>query len=248
MDVYQKLTELLAAGRSGVLITLVAVDGSSPRAPGTKMLVSGNEIIAGSIGGGGLEHEMMRLAPEVQDTGEARLVTYADKGDAGMACGGRCSVFLEPVTTGSRLIIIGCGHVGRSLAGLAGDCGMQVMVLDDRDLEDVPACRFLVLENYEDPFAGLGICFRDCLVIAGRSHAVDLQVLRAALATPAGFIGMLGSSKKKEAFFATLGREGVDEKQLARVITPVGLDIGARSPAEIAVSIMAQLLARRQVS
>ncbi len=242
MNVYRKVMEMLAAGDSGVLVTLIKVEGSSPRTPGTKMLVIDGVVAVGTIGGGGLEQEMLRLAMEVLTSGEAKLVTYAEDGVDGLACGGRVSVFLEPLVADYRLFVVGYGHVGRVLAGLADDCGWQVTVLDDRKQAGETEGRFLLLENYDDPFAGLGVGKRDFLIIAGHSHEVDLQALRAALATSAGFIGLLGSKKKKAAFFSTLTREGIDEQQLARVVTPVGLDIGARTPAEIAVSIMAQLI------
>ncbi len=242
MEIYRKITGLLDSGGAGTLVTLVGVEGSCPRAPGTKMLVVGGRVVAGTIGGGGLEREMIRLAAEVSASGEARLVTYAENGENGLACGGRATVFLEPLQQGKRLFVIGCGHVGRSLAGLADSCGRQVFILDDRKQGITGSGQFRLLENYDEPFSGLRIGKRDMLVIAGRSHAVDLQTLRAALATEAGFIGLLGSKKKKAAFFATLLQEGVHEEQLARVHCPVGLPIGAHSPAEIAVSIMAQLI------
>ncbi|HHB77278.1 MAG TPA: XdhC family protein [Desulfobulbus sp.] len=243
MEIYRKITELLDSGGVGALVTLVGVEGSGPRAPGTKMVVVGGRVTAGTIGGGRLEQEMIRLAAEVSASGQARLVTYAENGENGLACGGRATVFLEPLQTGNRLLVIGCGHVGRALARLAVDCALVVTVLDDRKEIKETDGRFLLLENYDDPFADLDIGKRDMLVIAGRSHAVDLQVLRAALSTRAGFIGLLGSKKKKDAFFATLRKEGVPDEQLARVRCPVGLPIGAHAPAEIAVSIMAQLIA-----
>lgn len=242
MELYQKILELLTSGNSGVLVTLVAVEGSAPRTPGTKMLVSTGGILAGTIGGGGLEQEMVRLCFKVLASGEPRLVTYTEVGDGGLACGGRYSVFLEPVIAGFRLFIVGCGHVGQALARLADDCGRQVIVLDDRKQGCVTAGQFHPLKNYDDPFAGLRVGKKDCLVIAGRSHGVDLQTLRAALATDAGFVGLLGSGKKKAAFFTTLQKEGIGEEKLARIKIPVGMDIGARTPAEIAVSIMAQLI------
>ena len=245
MEIYRKITELIDSGGSGVLVTLVAVEGSAPRTPGAKMLVAGGRVTAGTIGGGSLEQEMIRLAAEVLASGRARLVTYAENGEDGVACGGRATVFLEPLCAGNRLFVIGCGHVGRALARLAMDCGLPVTVLDDRKDVHPPDDRFLLLDTYDDPFAGLEVGKRDMVVIAGRSHGVDLQVLRASLATRAGFIGLLGSGKKKAAFFAALGKEGAPDEQLARITTPVGLPIGAHTPVEIAVSIMAQLIEYR---
>ncbi len=248
MEIYRKITELIDNGGSGVLATLVAVEGSGPRAPGTKMLVVGSRVAAGTIGGGRLEQEMTHIAAEVLALGKARLATYAEKGDNGLACGGRVSVFLEPLGAGNRLFVIGCGHVGSALTRIAMECGLPVTILDDRKKISETGDRFVLLDNYDDPFSGMEVGKRDMLVIAGRSHAVDLQILRAALTTEAGFIGMLGSGKKKAAFFTTLRGEGISDEQLARIKTPVGLPIGAQTPAEIAVSIMAQLIDYRNGS
>ena len=245
MEIYRKITELIDSGGSCVLVTLVEVEGSAPRTAGTKMLVAGDRVAAGTIGGGKLEQEMLRLAAEVSASGRARLVTHAENGAAGLACGGRATVFLEPLCTGNRLFIIGCGHVGSALACLAMDCRLPVTVVDDRKDVHAPGDRFLLLDTYDDPFADLEVGDRDMVVIAGRSHGVDLKVLRAALATEAGFIGLLGSRKKKEAFFSSLRKDGFPDEQLARITTPVGLPIGAHTPVEIAVSIMAQLIEYR---
>ena len=246
MNLYEKIAERLRQGRATVLLTLVRVEGSAPRKPGAKMVVGRQGIVTGTLGGGSFEQQMMEKAATVMATGEAVLLEYEDHADAGLACGGRYTVFAEPLTRPNRLFILGSGHVGAALARLAENCGYQVLVFDDRPCPAEKTGQYIQLDDYEAPFADHAPRKGDALVIAGRSHGVDLKGLRAALKEPFSFIGLLGSSRKKKNFFKTLAGEGISEKTLARVHTPVGLDIGARTPDEIAVAIMAQLIAHNR--
>jgi len=245
MDIafYEEIVNRLARGKATVLLTVVQAEGSVPRGAGAKMLVGLNGVVAGTIGGGNFEHEMVTKAAAVLQTGRPALLEYADRQDQGLACGGSYLVFAEPLTMPKRLFILGCGHVGRALARLAEGCGYQVLLFDDRPASGDTAGQYVEVADNEDPFAGYDPRSGDALVIAGRSHSVDLQALRAALRKSFSFIGLLGSSRKKKQFFELLEREGVSEETLARIYTPVGLDIGARTPEEIAVAIMAQLIA-----
>jgi xanthine dehydrogenase accessory factor len=243
MEIYQEIAELIVGGGSGVLVTVVAVAGTTPRKPGAKMLVRADRTLSGSIGGGAVEKEAQRLALEVLATGEPRLVSLDEGGDGGLACGGKLTVFLEPFAAGPSLFIVGNGHVGQALAVMAVSCGWRVRVFDDRSDPGTTSGQFYPITGYDDPFSGLLPGKKSCVVIASRSHEFDLQALRASLATEAGFIGLLGSRHKKESFFATLAGDGVTTEQLDRVETPVGVSIGAKTPAEIAISIMAGLIA-----
>jgi len=243
MDLYQELAERLRQGKPTVVMTLVKVQGTGPRRPGAKMVVGRKGIVAGTLGGGAFEQQMAARAAEVMASGEATLLEYEDLAADGLACGGKYTVFAEPLTSPRRLFILGSGHVGSALARLAESCAFQVLVFDDRPCPADIAGLYVQVDTYDAPFSGHAPRRGDSLVIAGRSHGIDLQVLRAALQAPFSFIGLLGSRRKKEKFFATLMDEGVAEADLARVHTPVGLDIGAQTPAEIAVAIMAQLIA-----
>ncbi len=245
MKVYREVVRLMSEGGSGVLVTMIAVEGVTPCKPGVKMLVLADGRVFGTIGGGQVERKVQHLALEVLAENEPRLVSFGEPEDGALACGGKVTIFLEPVVGAPSLLIIGNGHVGQALAGAADGCGWQVLIVDDRPPPIESPGQFCRIDGYENPFAGLSVTRETSIVIAGRSHAVDLQSLRAALATDAGFIGLLGSRKKKAAFFSTLQEEGMSEEQLARVETPVGLEIGAQTPAEIAVSIMARLIQRR---
>jgi xanthine dehydrogenase accessory factor len=242
MDVYEQIAERLHKGRATVVLTLVRVEGSAPRGPGAKMVVGRQGIVAGTLGGGAFEQQMVARAHEIMASGEAALFQYEDQTGGGLACGGRYTVFAEPLLAPKRLFILGSGHVGTALARLAENCGYLVLVFDDRPCPTDATGRYIQLDAYENPFADHLPRKGDSLVIAGRSHGVDLKALRAALKAPFSFIGLLGSSRKKKNFFKTLAGEGISEETLSRVYTPVGLDIGARTPDEIAVAIMAQLI------
>ena len=246
MEFYQKIVERLHQGKATVLLTLVRVEGSAPREPGAKMLIDHNGVVAGTIGGGRFEQQMVREAASVLATGRSALFEFEDQAGDGLSCGGKYMVFAEPLLMPKRLFILGSGHVGTALARQAVHCSYQVLVFDDRPCPAENIGRYIQLDEYKAPFVDHPPRKGDSLVIAGRSHAVDLQVLRAALQEPFSFIGLLGSSRKKEQFFSTLTGEGVAKEELDRVRIPVGLDIGARTPDEIAVAIMAQLIAHNR--
>jgi len=245
MTIYEEIAALEQKRRRGVLVTVISAAGTAPRKAGAKMLVRSDGSVSGSVGGGSMEKEAVATAMEALVFGEPCLRTFdAQKTDIN-ACGGRITLFFDPFGAGPDLLIVGNGHVGSALAHLARFSGYPVRVLDDRmplhrDGESDPG--FILLQAYHDPFDGVPVTKTTAIVISTRSHDFDLQVLRAALQSGAGFIGLLGSKKKKKVFFDTLRKERVAEEALQRVRTPVGLDIAAETPAEIAVSIMAQLI------
>jgi len=240
MEILRQALRLADAGEEVVLVTLVDRKGKGARPPGARMAVAEDGRTWGSIGGGRLEKAMRELADEILASGRPRLVLWQDP-DAG-GCGGACQVFLEPLVRAGRLFIVGAGHVGVALARQADLCGRSAVLFDDRPRPENWTGAFRTINGYDDPLSGTEPGPSDAVVICTRSHATDLEALRCLLGSRAGFIGLLGSRRKREEFFATLAGEGVGQDQLARVVTPVGLDIGARTPAEIAVAVMAQLI------
>jgi xanthine dehydrogenase accessory factor len=239
MDAHKALSQVCAhleAGEAVCLLTLVEVQGTAPRAAGAKMAVLGNGTTVGTLGGGTLEQEARRIALEVLERGRARLVELGNHED----CGGRVRIFADPLLPLASLVIVGAGHVGQALAQAASLAGFQALLLDDRPDQGEDVCQ---VTSMQDVFANTRIRPSTRVVIATRSHDLDLKVLRQALALPCAYIGLLGSRRKRETFFTTLRQEGVSEKDLARIRCPVGLDIRARSPGEIAISILAELIA-----
>ena len=241
MDMYREIINLLDKGRTGVLATLVARAGSGARSVGTKMVITDQGETIGSLGGGLLDSTIILKAKEVLQTGEPGLLSVEPERVGGEICGSVVQVFLEPLTHGPAVVVIGAGHVGRAVAGIAVQSGFSVTLADDRRLEETGADT--VCCRPDAFFQDLPVFKTTFIVICTRSHSLDYEVLQQALATPAEYIGLLGSRRKKESFFSRLEQSGVAEKDLARIITPVGLDIGAQTPQEIGVSIVAQLIA-----
>ena len=241
MDIYREIVTLLDRGKTGILATLVTRSGSGARSVGAKMVITDKGETMGSLGGGVLDATVIRCAQQVLQTGEPVLLPVEPERVGEEICGSSVQVFLEPLSQGPAVVIIGAGHVGRAVAEMAALAGFRVMLADDRRPEETGAdsihCR------QDAVFQELPVAKNTFIVICTRSHSLDFEVLQQALATPADFIGLLGSRRKKESFFSRLQQSGIAANDLARIITPVGLDIGAQTPQEIGVSIVGQLIA-----
>jgi xanthine dehydrogenase accessory factor len=230
--------------------TVAATTGSVPRAAGSKMFVHSDGRSSGTIGGGKFEALVLADALTAMREKKPLLKTYPlHEGDAdsfGAICGGEVTVFIEPQLTSEALFLIGAGHCSRAIAKLAAECGLFVSVLDDR--EDLLAEMPRVITKVSDSSAAEFIASREwrndeALVIVSRNHEIDREALAAALAqTGVGYVGMIGSKRKVRDVFDDLRRRGVPDEKLAKVYAPLGLDIGADSPAEIAVSTIAEVL------
>jgi len=240
MDMYKEIVKVLEQGRTGVVATLVDRSGSGARAVGSKMLITDQGTTLGSLGGGALDGAVIRQAENILQTGTPVLLSVEPEQQDGEVCGSRVQVFLEPLASGPSVVIIGAGHVGRATATIARQAGFRVTLADDRQADEVG--EGVLLCKSDGFFQGFPVAGTTCIVICTRSHTLDYDVLQQALATPAAYIGLLGSRLKKESFFSRLQQAGVLEKDLERIITPVGLAIGAQTPQEIGVSIVAQLI------
>lgn len=240
VDIYRDVINLLDKGRTGVLATLVSRAGSGARSVGSKMVVTDQGETIGSLGGGILDATIIQKAQEVLHTGEAVLQSVEPEQDGAEVCGSTVRIFLEPLTRGPAVVIVGAGHVGRSVAGIAAQAGFSVILADDRMPEETGADNICC--SSDAFFQDLSVLRTTFIVICTRSHSLDYEVLQQALATPAEYMGLLGSKRKKESFYSRLRKSGIGEKDLARIVTPVGLDIGAQTPQEIGVSIVAQLI------
>lgn len=248
-SIFADLADCQCRGEAAVLAIVVATQGSTPQKSGAKMVVREDGTTVGTVGGGALEARVIQEAPAVLQAGTPRLLEVDLTAGEAALCGGRVSIYLEPVLPPPHLYIIGAGHVGLALAPLAVSLGFQVTLLDDRQVDLPPQLRqvrFQQIPDYREPFAQLALAAPAYIVIASRSHQHDLEALLAALRTPAVYIGLLGSSRKKTALAQQLTAMGLPPAELARVFIPVGLDLGAVTPAEIAVSIAAQLIAQRR--
>jgi len=252
-SIYQVLVELEANNQPAALCTIASSQGSTPRHVGSKMIVYQDGRIFGTVGGGELESRVLATALEAIQDGKPRLLSYnlADpqRGDPGV-CGGQVEVFVEPILPKPTLVVVGAGHVGKAVAHLAHWLGFHVVVSDDRpelcSPESVPeADEFITGPLVELP-QHISITSWTYLVLTTRNVTVDVPGLPALLETPAAYIGVIGSKRRWATTVEMLREAGVAEEQLARVHSPMGLEIKAETPEEIAVSIMAEIIKERR--
>ena len=256
MDIYEEIVKLRHDGRRGAVATIVNVRGSIPSFKTAKMLVRDDGSIVGTIGGGCVEAEVWQAAREVMESEKPRTLTFNlnqdPKYDTGLVCGGTLEIFVEPVLPPAPLYIFGAGHVAFNLYRVAQIAGFEVTVVDDREgyanCERFPEAKEVVAADFEQAIAKLSPAESSYIVITTRGHRDDMRVLRWAVQTQARYIGMIGSKRKTIEIFRQLTEEGLSPQLFERVHAPVGLDIGAGTPEEIAVAITAELIAvRRQV-
>lgn len=248
----QILEELLAAQtrREPIVLAVVIRDqGSVPRHAGSKMLIYGDGRTRGSVGGGEMESRVVAAAREALRDGKPRLVPYSlvdpQRGDPGV-CGGNVDIYLEPYSAPYTLVILGCGHVGRALATLGKWLGFRIIAWDDRPElaihDNMPDADVLLSGTAAELFAAQPIDERTFLAFVTRNVEVDRQLLPLVLDSPAAYIGAMGSRRRWEETRRLLAEDGVPVEQIARVISPIGLELNAESPNEIAISIMAQII------
>jgi xanthine dehydrogenase accessory factor len=248
-SIYQALAELEQSHQPAALCTVVKASGSTPRHAASKMLVYPDGRILGSVGGGELENRVIAEARAALDDGKPRLLEYnmtdPARGDVGV-CGGQVEVFVEPILPPDMLVVIGGGHVGKAVAHLARWLGFRVAVSDDRAEFCTPESNPDADEFYACPIAELplrlNITPQTCIVLTTRGNAVDVPGLPALLDTRAAYIGVIGSRRRWSLTVKELNEQGIPEEKLARVHSPIGIGIGAETPEEIAVSILAEVL------
>ena len=232
------------------VVTVAATTGSVPRAAGSKMFVYADGQASGTIGGGKFEALVIAEARAAIEKKRPLLKTYplreGETDSFGAICGGEMTVFIEPQITSEALYLIGAGHCARAIARLAAECGLFVTVVDDRAelLAGLPPA---VVGNSEssprDFIASHEWRNDEALVMVSRNHEIDCEALAAAVEQDGpGYVGMIGSRRKVRDVFERLRNRGISEEKLSRVYAPLGLDIGADSPAEIAVSCVAEIL------
>jgi xanthine dehydrogenase accessory factor len=249
---YQSIADLESAHQPAALCTVVKTSGSTPRHTTSKMLVYPDGHILGTVGGGELENRVRKEALASLQDGKSRLLSYAmtdpARGDAGV-CGGQVEVFVEPILPAPMVVVLGGGHVGKAVAHLAKWLGYRVAVSDDRpefctsqsnpDADEFHNCAIAELP------LRISITPQTVLVLTTRGNSVDIAGLPALLESQADYIGVIGSRKRWSETVKKLNEAGISDEQLKRVHSPIGLGIGAETPEEIAVSIMAEVLMLR---
>ena len=254
MDVYDEIVRLRREGRRCALATIINARGSIPSVAAAKMLVRDDGSIVGTVGGGCVEAEVWQGAREAMKEEKPRTLTFnldqtPDK-DTGLVCGGTLQIFVEPVLPPCILYIFGAGHVGFNVYKIARLAGFEVVVVDDRDSyanrERFPEARDIYADDMDHVMSQLAPPEPAFIVIVTRGHRQDMCVLGWAVNTPAHYIGMIGSKRKVLMVCQELQKQGVSAEKLKRAHAPIGRDIGATTPEEIAVSIVAELIADRR--
>ncbi len=256
-EIFESIANLRRRGEKAVLATIVSTRGSAPRKESSKMLVLADGKIIGTIGGGAIEYQAYQEALQLIHGNESKLAHYeltnADASKEGMTCGGIVDVFLEPIKPLPSLIIFGGGHISFFLARIGKMVDFRVTIIDDRpefaNPERFPEADETIAEDMASAMKRLKINGSSYIVIVTRGHMKDEQVLEWAVTTPAGYIGMIGSKRKIKTSFSYLETKGITREQLDKVHSPIGLAIGAETPEEIAVAIMAEIIqVRRQLA
>jgi xanthine dehydrogenase accessory factor len=252
--VIEAAARLLQAGKRGAIVTIVETIGSTPRKAGAKMLVDEDGAVTGTVGGGCVEADLYAFAREVIRTGKVATheidlsAKNADEND--MLCGGKIKVVIEPLVGAEKLFIFGGGHISRALHEICSKLEFLVTITDDRpqfaNSQRFPGAHRLLAAPFEEQFGQLDIDRQSSIVIVTRGHSHDEMCVEHAIQTPARYIGLVGSRTKVAVFRKNLRERGFTDEQLARVICPAGVDIGAETPEEIALSIAAQLVEYRR--
>src|ERR1700719_1240748 len=253
MDLFEEVVKLRRTGKRGALATIVHTNGSIPSYESSRMLVREDGSIAGTIGGGCVEAEVWAAAKEVMQTEAPRKMVFnlnnEAKYDNGLICGGTLEVFVEPILPQPMLYVFGGGHVSMAVAKAATAAGFGIGVVDDRETfankERFPIAQE-IYTSYEEAFEKIHPNAATYLVIVTRGHKEDMRVLAWAVRTEARYVGMIGSKRKVLSVYKALEKEGYRPEEFERVYAPMGLEIGALSPEEIAISIVAELIAVRR--
>jgi xanthine dehydrogenase accessory factor len=254
-EVFAALSDALKKGEDVALVTIVSSTGSTPQRVGAKMLVYADGRTVGTIGGGCYENEALWTAREALKTRKAVTVKYelADDfaAESGLICGGQMEVFIEPIEPSPAVYIFGAGHVGQFVGRVAHDAGFRVHVVDDREKfanrERFPEAAEIVVDDIPSWLANTPLPSSAYAVVVTRGHRHDLDALRALAPRNLRYLGLIGSRAKVKRIYDVLVEDGtVGIEQLQNVHAPIGLDIGAVTPQEIAVSIVAELIAVRR--
>ena len=253
MDLFEEIVKMRREGRRGALATIVHTNGSIPSYESSRMLVREDGSIAGTIGGGCVEADVWAAAKDVIESEMPRKMTFNLNNeaayDSGLICGGTLEIFVEPILPQPKLYLFGGGHVSTALARVAHLAGFAIGVIDDRasfaNTERFPMAAE-VFTSYEDAFEKLKPNPMTYLAIITRGHKDDMRVLEWAVGTDARYIGMIGSKRKVISVYKALEKNGIAIERFERVHAPVGLEIGALTPEEIAVSVTAELIAIRR--
>jgi len=254
MDVYDELVRLRRLGQKCALATIVQVNGSIPSFENAKMLIREDGSFVGTVGGGCVEAEVWNTAREVMETERPKSMQFnlgqSAAYDNGLICGGQLTIFVEPVIPSPLALIFGGGHVSRAISQVSTVAGFSTVIIDDREsfasAERFPEAAETHAGEYESIFPKLNVTQSTYIVIVTRGHRDDMRVLRWAVTTQPRYLAMIGSRRKTISIIRELEKEGIPRAAFERLHAPMGLEIGAITPEEIAVSVVAEMIAVRR--
>ena len=247
-NIIKVLGEAMDCGKGVAFVTVISVDGSTPREAGAKMLVFEDSSTEGTVGGGTLEALVTRQASACIRNGAGGKFVFDLKpgGNTGMICMGRAEVFIDVYKSPLKILVLGAGHVGVKIARAAGLAGYPCTIIDDRpefaNRERFPDASDIIVKQPHKAIALAGVDESTYIVIVTRGHALDRECLEAAMKTRAAYIGMIGSAGKVRENFRLAAKKGPDPLKDPRVYSPIGLNLGGKTPGEIAVSVIAQIV------
>ncbi len=253
LRLYEKVVEWTRQGKRVAVASIVDTKGSTPRKPGTKMLVSSDMELYGTIGGGCVEADVIFAAREVIKTLSPQLLHVDIKAknadELDMLCGGEITLYVEPVMPDYKLLICGGGHISKALAHVCEGLDFKITIIDDRPQFSndgrFPNADETISSPYEEIDEHFELTPLTFCVVVTRGHSGDEVCLRSILRSPAPYVAMIGSRGKWKHLKKSLTEHGFLEEQLARVHSPAGLDIHSITPEEIAVSVAAQIIQYR---
>jgi len=253
-DIFEEIRQLRRQGRKAALATIVQIRGSVPSFQTAKMLIRDDGSTLGSVGGGCVEAEVWSAAQDVLREEKSRVMTFdlteESMAEGGLICGGKVEIFVEPVLPVPEMVIFGAGHISRQVSRIATIAGFRTTIVDNRpayaNQDRFPEAERIFSDSFEEAFQTIEPHENTYLVIVTRGHQEDENVLRWAVRTNARYVGMIGSKRKVRTIAEHLLSEGVPQDRLERVHMPIGLDIGAVTPEEIAVAIVAEAIQFRR--
>lgn len=251
LEVLKEVIKRVDKGEVIALVTIVEAEGSTPGEKGAKMAVGKDGLISGTIGGGIVEAKVIEAARKAIKSGKKQSLHYnltrEETGlDNGAICGGELKIFIDILKPKEKIIIFGAGHIAVSLSKLAKIIGFKVSIVDERvdfaNRERFPEAEQIITEKAGIALNQVKITPSTYVVIVTKGHLQDEEALTSVINQNAGYIGMIGSRTKNEVIFQHLREKGITEEKIKKIYTPIGIDIGAQTPEEIAVSIIAEII------
>ncbi|MBI4284780.1 MAG: XdhC family protein [Chloroflexi bacterium] len=254
IEIYQELVNVISRREKAILATVISSRGSAPREAGAKMLIKQDGSFIGTVGGGGVEKNVLRKAMEIMGAREPQVVHFdlTGKPESVGTCGGQMDVLLEPVLAPETVYIFGAGHISQPTAAIAKMLDFRVIVIDPRpefnNSDRFPTADACIVEDYAQACPKLSVDEDSYIVICTPGHVTDEPCLKFAVGSKAKYVGMMGSRRKILEVKERMVQQGVPRELLDKIHAPIGVDIGAETPAELAVSIVAEIIKVRRMA